>query len=174
LLQLLKPDGVYLFEPKIIMIKSIKLFSLFMLGLLIAGGGLFAQENQTRGERPERPARPEARQGPPTERPVVPALSPEFQAALLKEFDKDGDGKLSPEEARTAMMAIRQYVNPGEGFGPRGQAEDRPGWGDRERNREEMLKRFDKDGDGKLSPEEMAAAREALRNQQRGPRSQPE
>ena len=147
--------------------KSIKLFSLLMIGLLVASGGLFAQENQNRGERPERPARPEARQGPPAERPVIPALSPEFQAALLKEFDKDGDGKLSPEEARTAMMAIRQFMVPGEGIAQRGQA-------DRERNREEMLKRFDKDGDGKLSAEEMAAAREAVRNQQRGPRSQSE
>ncbi len=60
---------------------------------------------------------------------------------VLKKFDKDGDGKLSPEEAKAA----------------------------REARQAEMLKKYDKDGDGTLSDEEkkamaddMAAKRKAL------------
>jgi len=55
------------------------------------------------------------------------------KAAFLKEFDKDGDGKLSQEE-KTAMHEARK---------------------------QKMLKEFDKDGDGKLNDEEKKAMQEA-------------
>ncbi len=66
--------------------------------------------------------------------------------AMLKKFDKDGDGKLSEEE-RAAMRAEIQKRR-GEG-----------GKGPNPERRAEMMKKFDKDGDGKLSEEERAAMR---------------
>lgn len=84
---------------------------LLALGLLF-GASLFAAAQDGA---PQRPNRPQRGQGPPPE--------------LVKQFDKDGDGKLSPEEAKAA----------------------------REARQAEMLKQFDKDGDGQLSEEERAA-----------------
>lgn len=66
--------------------------------------------------------------------------------AMLKKFDKDGDGKLSDEE-KAAMKAEMQKRR-GEG-----------GKGPDAARRAEMMKKFDKDGDGKLSEEERAAMR---------------
>lgn len=103
-----------------------------------------AQDTPKRGER-QRPAGP-----PPPE--------------VLEKFDKDGDGKLSPEErkaAREAMQArteerrkemLAKYDKDGDGkLSPEERAEMQK---DR---KAEMLKKFDKDGDGKLSEEERAA-----------------
>ncbi len=55
---------------------------------------------------------------------------------VLQRFDKDADGKLSPEERQAARDALVDRI----------------------------LKRFDADGDGKLSRDELAAAIVALRN----------
>ncbi len=66
--------------------------------------------------------------------------------AMLKKFDKDGDGKLSDDE-KAAMKAEMQKRR-GEG-----------GKGPDAARQAEMLKKFDKDGDGKLSDEEKAAMR---------------
>jgi len=65
----------------------------------------------------------------------------EHRAEWFKQFDQDGDGKLSPEERAQAEAAFQSRMPP--------------------QMRERMLKRFDKDGDGKLSAEELQAAREA-------------
>ena len=70
------------------------------------------------GEKPKRPDRPQR----------------EIPPAILKKFDTDGDGKLSPEEGK-AMREARQA---------------------------EMLKKYDKDGDGKLSDEEKKARDEEI------------
>ncbi|MFO1500933.1 MAG: EF-hand domain-containing protein [Verrucomicrobiota bacterium] len=66
---------------------------------------------------------------------------------MIKQFDKDGDGELSPDEQtamRTAMQA--RFARGG-----------RPGAA--RPNREEMMKRFDKNADGKLDEDELAAMR---------------
>ena len=96
---------------------------------------------------PNRPKRPQG-------------LPPE----MVKEFDKDGDGKLSDDE-RTAMresmkakMAERQkemlekYDADKDGKLSKEEREKAM-----EERKAEMLKKFDKDGDGKLSDEERAA-----------------
>jgi hypothetical protein len=70
---------------------------------------------------PNRPKRP---QGPPP-------------GEVLKEFDKDGDGKLSDDE----RTALRESM--------KAKAEER---------RKEMMKKYDTDGDGKLSNEEREKA----------------
>ena len=60
--------------------------------------------------------------------------------AVLKEFDKDGDGKLSDDE-RSAMREAMQAR--------------------REEARKKEIAEFDKDKDGKLNEEEQKAANEA-------------
>ena len=96
------------------------------------GVSAFAQDAPANPDRPARPARPGGPGGPGGNRPL-----PE---AIVKKYDKDGDGKLSEEE-RTAMQTEMKAA--------------------REARQKEMLAKFDKDGDGKLSDEERKAANEA-------------
>lgn len=65
----------------------------------------------------------------------------EWRERMLKEFDKDGDGKLSETEQKAA----------------------------REAGEKRMLEQFDADKDGKLSDEERAKARESFGRGQGGP-----
>lgn len=90
---------------------------------------------------------------------------------LKKKFDRDGDGKLSPEEKAAAMAAFQKAKANGGGL-PGGDLPGSPasgGLGDEKsmegkaRGREAMIKRFDKDGDGKLSDEEKAEAQKVLK-----------
>ncbi len=60
------------------------------------------------------------------------------ERAIIKEFDADRDGKLNPEERKLADAAIREME---------------------QRRREERIRRLDRNGDGKVSAEEEAAAR---------------
>lgn len=65
----------------------------------------------------------------------------QMPAEVVKEFDKDGDGKLSDEEAKAAREALQSR---------------------REEARKKMLEKYDKDGDGQLNEEERAKMREDL------------
>jgi Ca2+-binding EF-hand superfamily protein len=78
-------------------------------------------------------------------------------AEVLKRFDKDGDGKLNDAERAAAKKAREER---GGRPGRPGQPGGGGGSGDG-KLREEILKRFDKDGDGKLNDEERAAAKKA-------------
>jgi Ca2+-binding EF-hand superfamily protein len=80
----------------------------------------------------EKPKQGEGTKPPRPEMPLPPQQLPE---ELVKEFDKDGDGKLSPDELKAA----------------------------REELHKRMLKEFDKDGDGKLSDAERQAMNESMR-----------
>ncbi len=73
-----------------------------------------------------------------------------MRADLMKEFDKDGDGKLSEEENKARFEAMRQR-SPDAG-----------------KRAEEMVKRFDKDGDEKLNVDECKVMIEAMRPQSAG------
>src|SRR5688572_6706125 len=78
-----------------------------------------------------------------------------FFEKMLKEFDKDSDGRLNEEELRNARQQTEMFfsrVNGREG-----------------QNRPEFLKRFDKDGDGKLSDDEKAAATKGREGMRKGP-----
>ena len=77
--------------------------------------------------------------------------------ALLKKFDKNGDGKLDKQERHAAREFLKSKRQEG---GKEGRA------GKREMGRK-ILKRFDKDGDGKLNDQERAAAREFLKSRHR-------
>ncbi len=79
--------------------------------------------------------------------------------SILKQFDRDGDGKLSPAErtaAREAMQKMRKGQRPGgAGFG----AKPPGGPGNPAFRHGYLLGKFDADGDGKLSETERAAAK---------------
>lgn len=87
--------------------------------------------------------------------------------SILKQFDRDGDGKLSPAEraaAREAMQKMRKGPRPGgPGFGPMGKGGPRdPVFG-----RGYMVGKFDADGDGKLNETERAAAKAHMEQRMR-------
>ena len=94
------------------------------LTLTFGIGGLWAEDKPAKRERKPAPQRG----------------TPPNREAILKKFDKDGDGKLSEEEKAEARKSF------GGGRQPRPPAE--------------LIKKFDKDGDGKLNEEERAALRE--------------
>lgn len=71
-------------------------------------------------------------------------LDVETRIRLMKKFDKDGDGRLSPEERKEAMEAMK------------GKAADLESL--RQKHVEDVMNRFDKDGDGKLDKSELAAS----------------
>jgi Ca2+-binding EF-hand superfamily protein len=82
---------------------------------------------------------------------------PAMREQAIKQFDKNGDGKLDQQEMAAARQAIQSRGMPGKG-GPLGQGKvDGAGPG-----REEFLKRFDKNGDGKIDEQERTAARKAI------------
>jgi len=85
----------------------------------------------------------------------------------LKEFDKDGDGKLNEQERaamREQMRKNREKMFDKNGDGKVDETE-KAAMMEARKARE---KEFDKDGDGKLSDEERAAMREAFIKRHQG------
>lgn len=90
--------------------------------------------------------------------PAPPAAEPgphPMRDALLKQFDKNGDGQLDETERAEARQAVqkkhpRLAGEKGSGGQERRDPEFRRGW---------MLGKFDQNGDGQLDKEEHAAAR---------------
>jgi len=94
---------------------------------------------------------------------------------ITKKYDKDGNGRLEREEMEAAREAgaFEGMAFPGgPGFGGPGGPDGRrgPGGPGDEERRAEMMKRFDKDGDGELNEEERAALRESFGGGRRGGR----
>ena len=96
-----------------------------ILTAILACGTSMAEDAKPDTERPQREQRP-------------------IPAAILAEFDKDGDGKLSREERAEMQRVMRER---------------------REARRQEMLERFDADGDGRLNEEERKTAFETIRRE---------
>lgn len=93
---------------------------------------------------------------------------------IVKKYDKDGSGELSASELeqlfKDQMERMRQRGGmegrrPGndEGFQGRGGRGGPEGGGERP-SREEMMKKYDTDGDGQLSEDERAKLREDMQN----------
>ena len=99
------------------------------------------------------------------------ASSAERRARILERFDENGNGQLDPQERAAAMKALKDRRDGkqkgGDKSGPgrdgdspkrdkskRGQSSDR---------RAQILKQFDKNGDGRLDQAERQAAMKAMR-----------
>ncbi len=97
---------------------------------------------------------------------------------FAKQFDRDGDGKLNQQEAMMAQQAFQRMRNNGSGMrgglpnggggGASGEVPQQPSLlanpGDAKPTKvSPLIKRFDKDGDGKLNADEKAAAQAELK-----------
>ena len=82
------------------------------------------------------------------------------KGALIKRFDKDGDGTLNDSEQAAAHEAMAKLRGQGgAGALPGGSGEERKPRVDKK----ELLEKFDADGDGKLNEEEHAKAAEEFK-----------
>ncbi len=124
---------------------------------------------------------------------ATPATGGEKQRAArerIRQYDKDGNGKLSDEEKAAAKnymreqgggterrkQALKRFDKDGDGkLNDAERAEAEKARGQMEANRDkrqaEILKRFDKDGDGKLNDAEkaeMEKTREEMQKKRRG------
>lgn len=82
--------------------------------------------------------------------PGGPGGTPGFdREAMMKQFDKNGDGQIDAEEQAAARAEFQSRFGQGGPGGGRGQMP----------NREEMIKRFDKNGDGEIDEQEREAMR---------------
>ena len=117
-------------------------------------------------EAPKRPAGKAGEAGKAGQRPQG-RPSPEMMAKILERFDANKNGRLDPDEMQTARAEFQKMqANGGKGApganggkgAPAGKAA--PG-GDK---RQEIIKKFDKDGDGQLNEAERAAAKAAFAN----------
>lgn len=84
------------------------------------------------------------------------------QAAFLQQFDANGDGQLDPSERQAAVTVLQQMKHPG-GTGGKGIAAGGKNPGKlSDAKKQELIMRFDKDGDGKLDAGERDAAKQAI------------
>jgi len=108
---------------------------------------------------------------------------------FLKQFDRDGDGKLNPQESMAAQAAYQRMMGGAMGGGMRGGLRGGGGGGGgsamppqpimpapnpadskASKSGSPLVKRFDKDGDGKLNAEEKAAAQAELKKDKAKPK----
>lgn len=141
-----------------------------------------AQNPQPNPQLPNLPANPPAQNGQgqfgqPFNNGQAAANQAAARKEIMKRFDRDGDGRLNAQEQLAATRAMQQRGittpgmpnlagrNGGNGVqaGPGvGQAAPQAPAPKLSRREEILLKRFDKDGDGKLNDEEKTAARAEL------------
>lgn len=95
--------------------------------------------------------------GPRGGKPGEGGMSPERKAEFMKRFDKNNDGRLDDSE-KAAAKAELEKIRGAKG-GERKAGAGKPGEGRNFPSREEILKRFDKNGDGQLDEAEKAAAK---------------
>tara|TARA_Y100000588_G_C14214568_1_gene908222 strand:- start:1093 stop:1638 length:546 start_codon:yes stop_codon:yes gene_type:complete len=138
---------------------------ILIIGLTLAFGlgGLWAEEKPTKRERKPAPKRE----------------APPDREAIIKKFDKDGDGKLNEDERAEARKSfggnrpprppaalIKKFDKDGDG---KLNEEERAALREEgQKRRQEILDKFDKDGDGKLNEEERKAAAAEMRKNRGG------
>ncbi len=85
---------------------------------------------------------------------------------LLEKFDKDGDGKLSEDERKAARQEmLEKFDTNGDG-----EIDDSERQAIALHHAQKFIDKHDKDGDGKLSAEEIAAAHKERRKNHGGDR----
>ncbi|WP_254513523.1 EF-hand domain-containing protein [Anatilimnocola floriformis] len=148
-------------------------------GMLVSVAG--AQNPQPNPQLPNLPANPQPGQvpngqfGQPVNNGQAAAAQAAARAEIMRRFDRDGDGRLNAQEQIAATRAMQEHGirtpgqpnmvgrgNGGTQTGPGSAAPPPPAppAAPKLSKREELLlKRFDRDGDGKLSEEEKTAAR---------------
>ena len=82
--------------------------------------------------------------------PAIPALTTDEQA-LLKRYDRNGDGKLDEDELAAAHEALLKESFSSRAAGVKGG-----------RQRAALIRRFDKNGDGKLDATDWAEAKRVI------------
>jgi hypothetical protein len=103
--------------------------------------------------------------------PFGPGSPPPFdREEMLKQFDADGDGELSDEERRAMREQMRDRGGPPFGMEFRGGRPGGRGFGPRF-EQENLVEKFDSDGDGKLNEEERKTARRYIQEQTGGRRT---
>ena len=105
-------------------------------------GGVAAADPAAPGTPVNPPAGPVA---PRADRPRGP-----LRQVLLERFDRNHDGRLDPEERRHAVRALRRLARRMEMQERRGEQ----GAG-REARMRELVRRYDRNGDGVVNPDEM-------------------
>jgi len=128
---------------------TLSMIALALAGTLAVQAQEPAPDGGQRERRPNRPTPPE----------------------VLKEFDKDGDGKLNEEEAKAARQARQAKAEEARKKALEKYDTDKDGKlsdeerkvlrADLEAKHKALLEKYDADKDGKLSPTEIKAARDA-------------
>ncbi len=119
-----------------------------------------------------KPGQPGANGQPGQGAPGQGMMTPEQRQQLLQRFDRNGNGQLDPDEQQAAMQAMQQMRGqgggqPGTGRGPAGAGgQGGPGAAAALMNNpqmmQQMLQRFDANGNGQLDPDEQQAAMQAM------------
>jgi EF hand len=95
--------------------------------------------------------------GPPGSYPPPPRAA--FKQMLLERFDRNHDGRLEPRERRKAARALRRIARQlavGRPLrSPGGDIGSDLGRADHARQRERIIERYDRNGDGNVGPDEM-------------------
>ncbi len=123
------------------------------LALSLSALSLAAVAQAQEADRPARPARPPA-----SARGEAPRSAHDAIQRLIKEADRNNDGKLDAEELRTLGPKLREAARPGNfPFPGRG-----PGAGAGPFGGQHPILMLDTDGDGKVSKEEFRKGHEAM------------
>lgn len=93
---------------------------------------------------------------------VARAATAQREAAFLRQFDANGDGQLDASERQAALEALKQMQNSGATGGKVAGGLKKTANKLNQAQKQELIKRFDKDGDGKLDAAEREAARKDL------------
>ena len=97
-------------------------------------------------------------------------MNPQMQRQMIQRFDKNGNGVLDPDEQQAAQQAMQQMRGGGMGLGGRPGMPGGQGGGGmmNPQMQQQMMQRFDKNGNGTLDPDEKQALQQAIQQMRGG------